>query len=41
MNAVLEVLGLAIYVLQALSALFGVFMGVMMVRKIFPLMVGG
>ncbi|MFV0442187.1 MAG: MotA/TolQ/ExbB proton channel family protein [Planctomycetaceae bacterium] len=34
MNAVLEFLGLAIYVLQALSALFGVFMGVLMVRKI-------
>lgn len=33
-NALLEFLGIAIYALQALSALFGLFMGVLMVRKI-------
>lgn len=34
MNAFLEFLGLAIYALQALAALFGLFVGIMMVRKI-------
>jgi biopolymer transport protein ExbB len=34
MNAFLEFLGMAIYALQALAALFGVFVGIMMVRKV-------
>jgi biopolymer transport protein ExbB/TolQ len=34
MNAVLEFLGIAIYALQALAALVGVFIGILMVRKI-------
>lgn len=34
MNAFLEFLGIAIYALQALAALFGVFIGILMVRKV-------